>query len=442
MENNLIQEILRHINVKYRMYYEREEIKTAIIITIFIYYMIENKEKYQIEISPILAKEVISSLIKAGKTEYIEIEIIRQIEKQLQLNEYISNTFNHLRVIKDARILYEIFENISMIDNITVNELIDFVHIERETYEVKETKSINQLIKRIIPQRGIRNVLDNFAGIGETVFTAVEDKEIEIQLQDIDEKQCAIATILLVMLEYKNFIVKKENTLTYYDERTFSLILSIPPLVMDTTQMEEKNYISRVSDYNKRDSWGSVLTSLDKMENGGQLITLVSTGALTSGKRSDICTREFLIYREYIKAIIEFPAGMLYGTGAKTSLIIIGKSKNPEIILINLDCPEGIKYQKRIELGNIEITQEGIEEIYEIIYKNKISNISRTIKKDEILEDKELLPSLYIYEKKQYKHMDINTLLEEKHNLLMNIKEKEDDTIKIIRKIRGGGLNG
>lgn len=442
MEKNLIQKIFREINMKYRMYNSRKEIKTAIIITIFIYYMIENKEKYKIEISPILAREVISSLIKAGKTDYIELEIIRPIEKQLNIKQYISDTFANLKVKKDPIILYEIFENVAIINNIEVEELIKFINLETEAFEIKEARSINQLIKKIAPKKYIKNVFDGFAGIGETIFESIEDKQIEIELQDIDEGQCAIATILLVMQGYKNFTIKNENTLTYYDEKTFDLILTIPPLMLDTTQMNEKNYINSIYEYNKRDSWGSVLALFNKIGRNGQLITLVSAGALTSGKKSDITIREFLTQRNYIKAIIELPAGMLYGTGAKTSLVMIDKSGSAEITLINLDCSEGEKYQKVEELGNLEITSEGIEEIYEIIYKNKISKISRNINKNELLENKELLPSLYTYQEKQYKYENINMLLKEKQQILVKIEEKENKTLEIIEKIRGGGFYG
>lgn len=424
MDRNIIQEIFNVIYKKYRINYSKKEVKIALIITIFIYYIVEHKEEYQLNLNSILEKEVISSLVKIGKEGLIEREIIKPTEDQLKLNNHISNVYRNLKVIKDIKFMEEICEYISHYQEINVLELVEFINLEIEKDEIKEGKSINKLIKKIIQKReeSVHYVLDNFSGIGESIFSTMENKLVYIQLQDIDEIQCAISTIILIMYGYKNFKVINTNTLTYNDDKKFDLIISIPPLIMDTTQIKYNN----IDNINKRDNWGGVKVSFEKLNEFGEFITLVNTGALTSGKKADKYMREELIKRKCIKAIIELPERMLNGTNIKTSLLIIEKKYNKEIILINLDSEKGQKYLQKNPFETVEITEEGIKEIFEILYENKVSEIAKKIDKNDLLENLELLPSLYIFQGEEYEYKDLGKLKQERHELKIEIEILEE----------------
>lgn len=421
---NIIQLIFHEIFRKYRINYTKKEIKISLIILIFIYYIVENKEKYKLNLNSILEKEVLSSLIKTGKEEIIEREIIIPVEHQLKLNNHISKVYRNLKTTKDRELMQEMCEYILHTQGINITKLVEFINLELEKDEIKEGKSINKLIKKIIPQN-INNVLDDFAGIGESIFSTIKDKLTYIQLQDINETQCAISTIILVMYQYENFKIINTNTLSYKNKCEFDLIISVPPLIIDTTKLE---YCTSFNcDTNKRDSWGGIKTSWDKLNERGQLITLVNTGALTSGKRSDIEMRQELLKRESIKAVIEFPEKMLNGTNIKTSLLILEKCRNKQITFINLDSRQADKYLQKKSLETVEITEEGINEIYKILYENKESTIAIKKNREGILEKLELLPSLYTFKEEKYQYKDLETLIEERNQLAKKIQNLEQN---------------
>ena len=433
MNSNLIQEIFKSLYKKYRINYSKKEIKLALIITVFIYYIVEHKEEYNLQLNSMLEKEVIASLVKIGREGFIESEIIVPLERKLNLNTYISNVYRNLKVRKDIKFMQNLCEHVSKCEGISVTQLVEFINLELEKDEVKEAKTINKLIKKIAPKYP-QKVLDNFSGIGESIFSVVENNLTNIRLQDIDEIQCAIATILLVMYQYQNFKVINTNTLTYFDDEKFDLIISIPPLIMDTTQIMESRNDYSINTLNKRDSWGGLKISFDKLDIKGQLITLVNTGALTSSKRADECIREYLIRRGYIKAIIEFPEKMLHGTNVKTSLLIIEKYQRPEIILINLDSKEGEKYLQKNQTSLVQITEEGIDEIYNILYKNKSSEIAIKVNEENLIKKTMLLPSLYIIKEDKYEHKDLIKLLEERSILKRKIKDLEEQYRDILER--------
>ena len=137
--------------------------------------------------------------------------------------------------------------------------------------------------------------------------------------------------------------------------------------------------------------------------------------------------RQELLKRESIKAVIEFPEKMLNGTNIKTSLLILEKCRNKQITFINLDSRQADKYLQKKSLETVEITEEGINEIYKILYENKESTIAIKKNREGILEKLELLPSLYTFKEEKYQYKDLETLIEERNQLAKKIQNLEQN---------------
>ncbi len=442
MEKNRLIEILKKMFNKYRIFYNKREIEMYMIIIIFVDYMLENLEAYQIQLNGMLAKEMIPVLAQVGKAGYIENEILIPLEKELNLKCYISNVYRNLKVIKDTNFTQEVSEAILkefQRKEIDAQELSKFITLQIATQEIKENDSINELIAKIASNRRKERVLDNFAGMGETVFKTVEERDVFIQLQDIDEIKCAIATILYVMFRYNNFKVLNTNTLTYQNKQEYDLIMSIPPLVMDSTQMEIRD-LNLPYVLSKRDYWTSLEVSLGKLMMGGMFITMVPTGALSTRRKQDIYIRKFLCQNAYDKTIIELPVGMMYGTGIKVALIVLEKGLSNTITLINLDSRNGKEYLEKESIGLTKITREGIEEIYQVMYKNKKSKIAQKIDPNEVKESYELLPSLYMVEEEKYQHKNIKEIKQQRQKIDEKVAQLEKETDRLIQKLTKGEL--
>lgn len=418
---NRIQDIFKYLYRQYRIKYSRKEIKTIIVIIIFIYYMVDNKEKYNIELNSILDTDVIYLWLKNLKNFSIEREIIYPIEQNLSVNNYISNVYKNLKTKDDICFMRDLSETVSSLKYYSADELVEFINLEIEPMEIKEDKSLNYLIGEISPEN-VSTILDNFAGVGESIFANEENKKRYIQLQDSDEEKCAISTIILLMKQYNKFKVINTDTLNYREDRKFDLIVSVPPLVMNTSE-------------SKRDNWGSVKASFNSLSAYGECITLVNVGALTSSRNLDKTIRKELIKNKFIKAIIEFPEKMLHGTSIKTCLIMIDKKGSKDITLINLDNTYGEKYLERSSTGIVRITEKGIEEISSILNENKYSEISIKVEDNSLLDDFVLLPSLYLKNEEKHEYKDISTLLKEREILKERVHYSNKKYSKLLEDI-------
>ena len=234
---------------------------------------------------------------------------------------------------------------------------------------------------------------------------------------------------------YKNFKILNTNSLIYLEREPFDLVISIPPLVLDTTELGwrygEKLYLR-----NKRDNWAGLNVSFESLPRYGTLITAVNTGALTSTKKSDEYTRKELFRRGYIRTIIELPEKMMYGTNVKISLLEINKFEYDETLLINLNSKYASKYLiKSPSTGLTEFTEQALDEILQLIRERKESEISRIIRKDEILDNDVLLPSLYMIQEEKYNHKDLYKMEKERKELKEEAHILENEYIEILGKI-------
>ncbi len=424
--------ISRMLYERYRLLYSRKEIKTCVAIDIFIYYMLDYAEKYGLELSGLLKKEVIPALAKANAVNEIVENVIVSMERKLNLNFYISHVFRNLKMVHDLKFMEEAFNLILQYMNeqeIRAEEFIDFLKSDLEMGEIKEGKTLNQLIKAVANVKYETRILDNFAGIGETVFETVDDLDAYIQLQDVDEIQCAMATILCVVKGYRNFKVWNVNSLEEREREEFDLIVSIPPLIMDTTECYGvRGPVLRT----KRDNWGSIAISLEKLQRDGKLVTIMTAGALISANKADKWMRRHLLEEGYLQAIIELPERMLYGTSAKVILLVIQKIPNEFIKMINLDD----KSVGQLTREPTEKTQEIMEKVCEILRDEKQSNVSRWIGKNELFENYELLPSLYLTSEEKYELKDLWHLKEERKKMMYDLTKLERDYDEILERIR------
>lgn len=432
MKNGL-HEISRELYERYRLLYSRKEIKICVVIDVFIYYMLDHAKEYGLELSNLLKKEVIPALAKANAINEIVENVISLMERKLNLNSYISHVFGNLKMIHDSKFMEEAF-NITLDyinrKEIRIHELVDFLNSDLEMDEIKEGKTLNQLIKSVAPVTYEKRILDNFAGIGETVFETVNDLDAYIQLQDVDEIQCAMATILCVIKGYRNFRVWNINTLENRETEEFDLIVSIPPLIMDTTECYGvRGPMLRM----KRDNWGSIAISLEKLRRGGKLVTIISAGALISANKADKWMRRYLIEEGYLQTVIELPERMLYGTSAKVVLLVLEKIPNQPIQMINLDD----KSINQLTREPTEETQEIIEDVCKILKEQKQSNLARRIGQAELLENFELLPSLYFTTEEKYEAKSLGHLERERDDLLTHLFKLERDYDEILKRIRG-----
>ena len=337
-------------------------------------------------------------------------------------------------MFRNSKFMEEAFEmTLNCVDKgpIKVNELIDFLKVDLEINEIKEGKTLNELIKAISDVRDEQRILDNFAGFGETVLETLDGLKSYIQLQDASETQCAIATILCVIKGCQNFKVLNVDTLEYNPEEIFDLIVSVPPLILDTT--EYYNYNTQTPNFGmKRGNWGSVAFSLGKLELYGRLVTVVNAGALTSENKADRWMREYLCEKGYLQAIIELPEKMLYGTSAKVAVVVIQKVYNEKIKMINLDD----KLQSSLTREPTEKTGEIIQNISGILREEKVLDIARVVATDDLFDGYQLLPSLYIDSEQEYEYKSLWELRSQRRKLLDNLFELERNYDEILQKLR------
>lgn len=388
------------------------------VYAIFYLMHLSRKKKYELK-DLFHSQDPIKHLLKSVGTSDIHEEKIKEVfQKEI---DYLGKNF--------VRDIFKVFEQYDeKIYAEKYPELFDAVmySIQSSNREVGVhiqpkplTKFMNSLATDLPKKAKIYNPFGGFASFG----AGIQNEGIYYG-EEIDKISWAVGYLRLKAhnINSDHFtctdsIIELNNIKKKYD-----LIISSPP------------FGSRVKmDSDLNNSLGAFKTiklenlllkrSLSKLEKGGQLIVLLSSSFLFEGGAT-LRVRKWIVKQNFLDKVISLPAGAIFNTGIRTTILVIKKDRQK---LAGIEFIDGknltdSKPGRRTKAFDFTALKEGIF--------SKNQNIHKIVRPETIKDnDFNLSVSRYIFEEINFAQEQENSLVLLKSILKFHKRNKTQEKI-------------
>ena len=248
------------------------------------------------------------------------------------------------------------------------------------------------------------NLYDPTMGSGSLLLTVGQELPEGIPLkyfgQELNTTTYNLARMNLMMhdVSYNNMTLNNADTLGsdwpdgpdikgVDQPRSFDAVVANPPYSAKWDNDETKLKDPRFSDYGKlapasKADYAFILHSLYHLNNTGTMAIVLPHGVLFRGA-AELKIRQTLIEKNYLDTVIGLPAGLFYGTGIPTCILVFKKNRrNKDILFIDAsnDFVKG-KNQNTLSEENIEKIMETFES------RRDVEKYSHVAAIDEIREN-------------------------------------------------------
>lgn len=214
--------------------------------------------------------------------------------------------------------------------------------------------SLVKLEARLLDVKEGHEIYDPFCGSATTVVVAGDDKN-PIYVRDKNIDIIAIAAINMILHGCNIKEVTCGDSL-FAEDKKYDRIVSEPPLSVKYPDDIYDQFRFR-KDYISRDAL-EIEKIIDNLNDYGKAVVLVPQGFLfRSGRTQEY--RKHLIEDNLIESIISVPAGVLYGAGVSTALIVINMNKKNNGILMVDSLTQWVKSNNK----DFDLLEDGIEKL-------------------------------------------------------------------------------
>ena len=347
------------------------------------------------------------------------------------ISEPFRNTIRKFDAQREKHLLLDVFRafsEISFENEADIAEAFDYFMKCSVSYMGKmsagyySNQSLVKFEAQLLDVREGYEIYDPFCGSGTTAVAAGGDKN-PIYVRDKNIDIISIAAINMILHGCNIREVTCGDSL-FAEDKKYDRIVSEPPLGVKYPDDIYDQFRIR-KDYISRDAL-EIEKIIDNLNEIGKAVVLVPQGFLfRSGRTQEY--RKHLIEDNLVESIISLPAGVLYGAGISTALIVINTNKKKNEILMVDTSTQWSKNNKEFELS-----EDGITKLSEIVSKQEdVDGISICVKEKDILDnDYNLAPTVYVtpFTVDKIEVKDIKELVNKQKNL-------EEDLALITQKL-------
>lgn len=218
------------------------------------------------------------------------------------------------------------------------------------------TELIFQVVEKMLPKprKKITRVYDPTGGTGSLLLkmNRLEGTEVSLNMQELNHKSFQFAQLNMLAHGINDFCVELGDTLTNdkFKDQTFDVVIANYPygIRWDPESADPKKFQHGLAPTGKAD-FAFIQHMLNKLDYFGVCVTLCFPGILfREGEEGKI--RRSLIKAGLIRAVIDLPPNLFYGTSISPSLLVLTRSrfhnyKEEEIIFI--DATKAFKKQPK-----------------------------------------------------------------------------------------------
>jgi type I restriction system adenine methylase HsdM len=401
--------------------------KNYLLTLVFLKFMTEETKKNQNFKFSIPNELNFDTLIKFSNNKYFGDEINKKLNLIAELHPKLDgvinfNDFNDIIVTSESKRNTEVLDNLIGLINVSTKsfkinnyietkfwaELFDFIilkfsELSGKSYtDMTTPKEVNLLISKLLDFKETEeniSVYDPTCGMGNSFISIAENYENQISFfgQEIVDELVGIAKMNLIIHGIESFKILDGDVLNYpkflenkNQLKRFDYVVSNPPFSVrnwnrnnDFDNYNRWNLNTGIPSNNNADL-AFVLHVLESLKVGGKAIVIMPLGVLFRGG-SELNIRKYLIQRGYLKGIIGLPGKLYFGTGIPSCMMVLEKSDfdtNDSIFIIDASS-EFVK-----DNFTNKLTTEGVNKIIDAWYhKNPVSEFSRYVSRDEIIEN-------------------------------------------------------
>ncbi len=325
--------------------------------------------------------------------------------------------------------------------------------------EVYTPREVIRLMIEILNPEPAKSIYDPALGSGGMLIIGYQyieekigkDKADTLFLcgQEVNSKTLALAKMNMLLHDIRNFYFHLGDTLLFpkFKEgdsiRKFDYVIANPPWNQDGYDAENLKRGEYWQDRFKYGfptkqsadwAWIQHMLAAAKDEDGGKVVVVIDTGAVSRGGREKLIRQE-IVEKDLIESVILLPEKLFYNTGAPAVIIVFNKNKPEEkkgkILLINAskEYQEG-KKQNTLSKENIQKIVNAYRE-----FKN-IEKFAKVITKEEVREaDYNLSPSRFVSIAEEEEYRSIEEIKAELERLEEERRRVEEKLSKILERV-------
>src|SRR5690606_3403876 len=284
--------------------------------------------------------------------------------------------------------------------------------------------SIINLMSGLVDLDENSSVYNPFAGIAS--FGVCLNDSNSFYGQEINPRTWAIGTMRLLAHNRETSRFKLEDLFfsREFDREEFDVVLSVPP--MNTKINSDSLYQS----YGRTAEDFALMRGYECLKPGGTLVVLVNSSKLYDSKLN-----QYLVDKGAFSTVIHLPAGIFEYTNIATSIIVLKKSFQKEVLFI--DASKEFVKGKKIN----SLSEENIDKILSCYTeRSAIDDFSIEVSNNEIIENEYCLAyQRYAFNPEVLSKsidLDPNSSLVKLDDLLQSIKSSKaliGDNGKVIR---------
>jgi type I restriction enzyme M protein len=186
----------------------------------------------------------------------------------------------------------------------------------------------------------VKSVYDPTCGSGSLLLRVareVNSTNLEFCGQEQNPSTFNLARMNMLMhgVRYDKFDIRNDDTLEHpqHIDKRFDAVVANPPFSADWSANELHLNDDRFADYGKlapkgKADFAFVLHMIHQLNETGTLAVVVPHGILFRGAAEGHIRKHLIENKNYLDAVIGLPAGIFFGTGIPTCILVFKKNRN------------------------------------------------------------------------------------------------------------------
>lgn len=189
-------------------------------------------------------------------------------------------------------------------------------------------------------ESSVKSVYDPTCGSGSLLLRVareVNSTNLEFCGQEQNPSTFNLARMNMLMhgVRYDKFDIRNDDTLEHpmHIDKRFDAVVANPPFSADWSANELHLNDDRFADYGKlapkgKADFAFVLHMIHQLNETGTLAVVVPHGILFRGAAEGHIRKHLIENKNYLDAVIGLPAGIFFGTGIPTCILVFKKNRN------------------------------------------------------------------------------------------------------------------
>lgn len=202
-------------------------------------------------------------------------------------------------------------------------------------------QQVSKILAKIVSQSSdVKSVYDPTCGSGSLLLRVakeVKNDNLTFSGQEQNPSTFNLARMNMLMhgVRYDKFDIKNDDTLEHpmHIDKRFDAVVANPPFSANWSANELFLNDERFKDYGKlapktKADFAFVLHMINQLNDNGTLAVVVPHGILFRGAAEGHIRKHLIDKKNYLDAVIGLPAGIFFGTGIPTCILVFKKNRN------------------------------------------------------------------------------------------------------------------